>query len=409
MTVDTRFTDDRVSHYINFVSTTRTNPWNSKAPTGKYKSITSERSGAFVPGQFRFNPATIVTSSGTPGGQYDLSLPSGYRLQGNLHWYFWSLSWNGNASTLPLTGSNLYGFSLPGVVSANSIARSKLGAHDKLQAPTTEAGVFMAELSETLAMLKDPLKKLRAKTALWYMNGYTEMCAKRIPWRKALADTWLEVRYGILPLISDISSFIELANSKLLVDRLYRFRGRSDDCGTLTANPSKWPTYGQIGYNIRETFTYKNSYMTHLGARLNREGGTKIWERLGLSPFDALRIGYELIPFSFLLDWWIDVGSWLTALRGALTFDLVGGGYTIKQEIVHEMQLMHVVDGYLGSKPIVRLPEGQIPAQYVYEKLTRVVDPTVPYLPALNLNLSSWKHLVDSLALMIQMTKFKGV
>jgi hypothetical protein len=55
-------------------------------------------------------------------------------------------------------------------------------------------------------------------------------------------------------------------------------------------------------------------------------------------------LGWELIPYSFVVDWFIDVGSYLRNLETALLF-----GTIFKSGFVSELYAVDLVDDYLPS------------------------------------------------------------
>jgi len=118
---------------------------------------------------------------------------------------------------------------------------------------------------------------------------------------KDLAGRWLELQYGWLPLLGDVyeaSKAFEVLTQK---PRSQRFRGQLKKTGTVntSASPSNWT--GACNY----------SAMMQITAELQESLSAP--RSLGLT--DPLSVAWELIPYSFVVDWFIPIGSYLETLN----------------------------------------------------------------------------------------------
>nr|UUW21291.1 MAG: maturation protein [Guiyang fiers-like virus 3] len=172
---------------------------------------------------------------------------------------------------------------------------------EKVQLATT-----LAELVKTVEGVLSPLNQVlnayqSAKRRDWRgvsrylgLKGYT--------WRassKAVAARWLEVRFGWMPLLGDIKSYTDLAN-------------------TLATRPLRFTCEGK-SYQKPNDFSLSYPFGSH---RITREGAagyrcsavmqcsSDFIEATKKLSLDAPQLtAWELVPYSWLIDYLIPVGS----------------------------------------------------------------------------------------------------
>lgn len=121
-----------------------------------------------------------------------------------------------------------------------------------------------------------------------------------------IAGRWLELQYGWLPLLSDVYNS-QVAYSKLANEpRVWEFRV-TQSTGKRTISRSESPgsalwklqyggnarTIGTIVYRMKEQLTVARS--------------------LGLT--DPVAVAWELVPYSFVFDWFLPIGTYLENLN----------------------------------------------------------------------------------------------
>lgn len=224
---------------------------------------------------------------------------------------------------------------------ADNLAREQFYAAVRKGITTFSGGVALGELRETLRMLRSPAKALRTHLQNYLytvrknkrrFKGKSE--AKK---KEFLADTWLEYSFGMLPFINDVRDAAQaLDTGREYLDRnLINIRPRF---GTIES--TEILTGPSHGYAAIFSFTSKEkrNYRTQVkyyGAVANRRATAIRTEAsvFGFDPTSFVPTLWELIPYSFLVDYFTNVGtvidSW--SLR---KIDLAWGARTIHRQTI---------------------------------------------------------------------------
>jgi hypothetical protein len=170
---------------------------------------------------------------------------------------------------------------------------------------------FIAEFKKTKEMFE------RISSSLW-------KSWKRKTWPKDFDKEWLQARYGLRTLVYDIEDLIGALNS--LDDARERFKERAGFSHSyqernLHVNSDPW-------YGVIETQTitdYEVSVRGNVVADIQPP-------KFGFNPITT---GWELVRFSFIIDWFIQVGKALEAGSFLLLASkyYAAGGYHMKQKV----------------------------------------------------------------------------
>lgn len=195
-------------------------------------------------------------------------------------------------------------------------------------------GEDLATLGQTIRMIKHPLsglvKGLQAmkndKTFKRYlMKSARDLLREGIP--EHIAQRYLEYVYGWKPLMQDIHGLIDLAKeqggSPLLLHAVGRSK-RNNTSGPVTYNDS-------TGFRVIKTsgmeVEYKGS--TSIWARVDPDAkGLRMLNSLGLA--NPLSLAWELLPWSFVVDWALPIGSTLAALTAPAGLIFVNGSQSVR-------------------------------------------------------------------------------
>jgi len=206
-------------------------------------------------------------------------------------------------------------------VSQNMIDRSITEALNKFTDEKLNAAVALAEAKKTYSQLCDLISRI-ARSALQIKKGNIVQGIRILTGTKPgknlnKANLYLEYQYGILPLLYDVKGLVELLDRGLRKDGHHiKAHRRLSTSIALPPNPNsstykEWKTTGKARVGA-ETIIYgriTNQYLDLMNT---------------IGSFNPLSVIWELIPFSFVLDWIIPVGNVLSALSASVGVQHLG-------------------------------------------------------------------------------------
>lgn len=222
----------------------------------------------------------------------------------------------------------------------------------------------LGELRETIGMIKHPALGLRrgidsylraAEKLRKNASRSSDRVRRLSDFRRAIADTWLEYSFGWKPLVGDIQDGLTAFNGRLSAPAYEPFKATYRMTkATPRSQISETGNFGQTVKVFRSVRTEAAiSYQGTAKTTLAVKGG--IPERFGLLPEQFVPTAWELAPWSFLIDYFTNVGSvldcWATAQR--LTF-----GYIVRSQRVtteSSVDLVVTCPGYTASQTPGRL------------------------------------------------------
>lgn len=262
------------------------------------------------------------------------------------------------------------------------------------------AGVFLGEGHQTLGLIFNAATRIaKSKRALFRGDPLQAIAAlgpdgKKIPdWvkkyqlrphSKDAANLWLEMQYGWLPLVHDAYAGAQ-ALAKLLefpLVQTYKVRKRKA-IQIASVNP-----YIAVGNDWEFAGTTRTQYI----ARLKE---ANIPSLIGLS--DPASVGWELVPFSFVADWFIPIGEYLAA-RGLA--QSVTGTFV---KTITRVERFNCSALKSASPNVVFITQPQYFRSYVV--MTREVSSTLsvpkPSFKPLG-DVPSWRRCANAVSLLVQ-------
>lgn len=179
-------------------------------------------------------------------------------------------------------------------------------AYSKVDISEATALVSLAEAKKTIIGLADIMKRVYK-----IYRAIARLDAKALSRElspKELANRYMEYRYGLRPLVFDAKSLINAFNT-IRFDKKPRssFYARVQESGTSQSNHTfvvnNWSTFDYTK-TISRNVTVSAGVLTDIEILSNLQilGVDKIFES-----------AWELIPFSFILDWFFNIGTTLAA------------------------------------------------------------------------------------------------
>lgn len=188
----------------------------------------------------------------------------------------------------------------------------------------------IAEMRQTLSMLTRPLSSIKP-----LLKAMTSSRQKGVPGRilegasssfSSARNLWLQYRYGIRPLVSSVNGILQ-ALKKTGGRHRQTYRGNY----SLSKVGSSTGTTGGI-FDVSFSWLDQTTDLVEIRTGLVIEDSTSLATSLGIDASGLLSLPWELVPFSFVADWFINVGSFLSALSPALTKVPLASWHTIKRK-----------------------------------------------------------------------------
>lgn len=272
-------------------------------------------------------------------------------------------------------------------------------ATSKLSTADLDLGETLGEYRETIKMLKSPLSSLRKfllddKARNWHL--FKALLAKdkrqvaRLTGRTgkasadAMASTWLELRYGLRPLVMLVQDVIERieAQKRAMLDPDKVRSARS----TLLFTNEDWVWIETLysGYPIiRSRAKVEDDYKVSASVQYKQTQTQSFLDSLGLTPRFLPETAWALTRLSFVADWFLSIGPWLGTLRINPGIEVLGNTVGVKR--TRKITLVASEIRY-GSDPWRGLPgvhDDQAGGDLMieYNHYDREVDLDLSYLP----------------------------
>lgn len=220
----------------------------------------------------------------------------------------------------------------PGNVDFNTaLNRSYAKLKDNLY-NTAGLGVDLVEYRQSVSMIVSTCysltKAFRQVKALRFGDAAKTLRMKFIPkgvdWRKSVGSNWLEFHFGWEPLVKDIHEALDV-----WINPVNHFSNAKERAGYHFNSPVSVDDYGS------------GSLTTSMSGRIFTQQGVRAavitnatqhrLEQFGIS--NPASLAWEVVPFSFVVDWFANVGTFLSSYTDFAGMDLQGAyktkGYKI--------------------------------------------------------------------------------
>lgn len=209
-------------------------------------------------------------------------------------------------------------------------------------------GQFLGELPETgQMMVKSSITVMRAYRAArrgqWSriprLLGVNKV--KNLP--KSAAGAWFAYKFGWMPYLTDIYNGQEEIRKQLnrpVFARVTRTTSTAHLMSTVPASYEVEPKNIKKGCTVGVAYRVSNSTLAGLNS-------------LGLT--NPLAIAWELLPLSFVADWFVPVGNFLQQLSGPMGLTFIAGYETRFAYGDMNVRTKTVQDGWYGSPRYVKV------------------------------------------------------
>lgn len=197
----------------------------------------------------------------------------------------------------------------PSFETANNIALTSFYKHLAAVEGKFKGLTFAGELRESLNMIRHPAKALRNG-----IGDYLKFLKRgsRLPRRSRASfvrRTWLEYSYGWRPLISDIDSaidsFYKSKHVRPLFDMVHGTGSSEFESRSLQSEDFNYVAHHMI-YELK----YRAQHVVKIrGVTSSYGNGAVNSHSYGFNPVEFIPTVWELIPYSFLVDYFTNIGN----------------------------------------------------------------------------------------------------
>lgn len=244
----------------------------------------------------------------------------------------------------------------------------EIKALNKLRNSQVNVGVAIAEAKETEHLLTSSAKRI-SKANLALPKSIRNLAKRFCGVKPAkVPQQYLEVMYGWNPLMADIVGACESLSDTGREG--FSFQVKSSKRTSGSVNTSIICPIGIVNglatYNcdakVRLRYILRNVLLAKLSS-------------LGL--VNPLEIVWERVPYSFVVDWFIPIGNWLSALTGDFGYDFDRG---CRSEFCSFVENGPTSDSLNGVSTIVYSNGLKFVGKYGYFKRTKYTSSPVPGL-----------------------------
>lgn len=255
---------------------------------------------------------------------------------------------------------------------------------------------MFAERKQTMSMFVELATRV-AKCLIQFKAGRLAAAIKTIVGGtpKSVANDVLMLRYGLQPLLSDIDGIAkELATSEPIE---FTIKGRKKH--NYPAKIEEFPFYNPQGIMGKVIVTTEASYECVYVTRVRAVPLARDISRLGFGNLNS--VAWEVIPWSFVVDWFIPIGNYLNNLDAYASLEVLDSYKTVvrKTTTTYMTHFGGSADGNTTSSGV---------SGFVNESFqcVRTISNVVPELgfPSFK-DPRSTEHWQNALALFVQLKK----
>jgi hypothetical protein len=198
-------------------------------------------------------------------------------------------------------------------------------------------GVTIGELRETLDLIHGRGKSFEKLFQIW-ANRLRRRPARKSP-LKAAADAWLEFQFGWRPIAGDISGALAAwKKPRLEIAHANAFAKRDDHISSV-----KVPSAGihPLTYSYSGELTSSVQVKIRGGIKVETKGVRRNLQAFGLLPDNWINTAYELLPWTWLIDYFTDLGG----VINSLTFPSVNVAWA-STSVIKELKRSWLIHGF---------------------------------------------------------------
>lgn len=186
-----------------------------------------------------------------------------------------------------------------------------------------DTGSFIGELSSTIKMVRSPMNSITslARRHLRRSHSASSQRLTKKELLRAINDSYLEFTFGVKPLLHDIDSLCKAAASITVGNEREFIKASYKETSKTIEIDQSHPMGGEFlpgGARLVGNVSYEHDCRITGAVSLksvNNNGAAPAFaERFGIGLDQFIPTVYNLIPFSFVVDYFTNVGDYLSAV-----------------------------------------------------------------------------------------------
>jgi hypothetical protein len=241
----------------------------------------------------------------------------------------------------------------------------------------------VAEIRQTLKLIKRPLDSL---------NKLLSRASSLKGRAKSASEAWLTYRYGVMPVVRDIGAVIQG-----LKEKVGNVRRTTRASGNLSryAYSSQSYVLGSPAYTL--LYGIQKTDEVIVRAMSLDEYVVSLYENIGFTTKGLVTLPWELIPYSFVADWFVNLGDFLQALVPLPGVQQLGSCLTTRRVITN---IYSPISMNRSTYVTLRQISGSCLSRLTTKVRTQLFPPSL--VVKSDFKFDDATRLADSLALIVQ-------
>jgi len=203
-----------------------------------------------------------------------------------------------------------------------------------IRKPSAQVLVSVAELHKTIDMFRRPLQFASAFTKKYMSKGARVF--------EVGSNAWLQYRYGIRPLMMEIEGIAKALQTLRPIRSTARAKGTLNEVSTSSGLSAAFDglAYGYVDVHDH-TCTVRAGTIYDCSVTLQ--------DSLGLNLSDIPDAAWELVPYSFVADWFVNMGNYISAMTPKAGVKRHASFLSVKHELLSTRTLTSTTESGLSS------------------------------------------------------------
>lgn len=206
--------------------------------------------------------------------------------------------------------------------------KAKVKLFDQLQGEGANIANMIAERQQTIDMVANTIRKIaltigdirRRNFSSAFRRLFGDARGARRLRGKDIADTWIAIQYGIIPLMGDVYDIVNLSHRRITSLQPVTFRASSKHARNGPSDQSA-AFFQSKNYGFRACVAVAK-YM------IRAFPNNKLASPAALGLTNPLVPLWEITPWSFVIDWFLPVGRYLEQLSATHGWTFHDGCYS---------------------------------------------------------------------------------